>query len=187
MAGPWPRVQLARMAGSATLITALGDDELAERSRGRLAELGVEVEAAIRDEPTRRGLTILDSHGERTIITIGDRLAPRGRDPLDWSALEGTDGVYFTAGDEGALRAARAAAGPGRNAPGRRGARRRPGWSSTPWSTRQRMTSNPASRRRWSRAPRCWSRRAAPRAARYETSDGRTGTWAAAPAPRAPG
>ena len=101
-------VELARLAGSATLITALGDDELAERSRARLAELGVEVEAAIRDEPTRRGLTILDSHGERTIITIGDRLAPRGGDPLDWSVLEGTDGVYFTAGDDGALRAARA-------------------------------------------------------------------------------
>ena len=101
-------VEIARLAGGATLITALGDDELAERSRTRLGELGVEVEAAIRDEPTRRGLTILDSHGERTIITIGDRLAPRGDDPLDWSALEGTDGVYFTAGDEGALRAARA-------------------------------------------------------------------------------
>jgi ribokinase len=102
-------VELARKAGSATLITALGDDELAERSRARLAELGVEVEAAIRDEPTRRGLTILDSGGERTIITIGDRLAPRGGDSLDWCGLEGADGVYFTAGDAGALRAARAA------------------------------------------------------------------------------
>jgi ribokinase len=69
----------------------------------------VEVEAAIRKEPTRRGLTILDSNGERTIITIGDRLAPRGGDSLDWGALEGADGVYFTAGDQGALRAARAA------------------------------------------------------------------------------
>jgi hypothetical protein len=37
------------MAGSATLITALGDDEVAERSRRGLAELGVhgvQVEAA---------------------------------------------------------------------------------------------------------------------------------------------
>jgi ribokinase len=102
-------VQLARMAGSATLITALGDDELGGRSRRRLAELGVEVDAVTRDEPTRRGLTILDSHGERTIITIGDRLAPRGGDPLDWGALEGADGVYFTAGDERALQAARTA------------------------------------------------------------------------------
>jgi ribokinase len=75
-------VQLARMAGSATLITALGDDEVAERSRRGLAELGVQVEAATREEPTRRALTILDRHGERTIITIGDRLEPRGDDPV---------------------------------------------------------------------------------------------------------
>jgi ribokinase len=102
-------VQLARMAGNATLITALGDDELAERSRRRLAELGVQVEAAIREESTRRALTIVDKQGERTIITIGDRLAPRGDDTVDWASLEGADGVYFTAGDEGALRAARAA------------------------------------------------------------------------------
>jgi ribokinase len=102
-------VQLARMAGGATLITALGDDGLAERSRRRLGELDVRVDAATRDEPTRRALTILDSQGERTIITIGERLAPRGGDSIDWAALDGADGVYLTAGDEEALRAARAA------------------------------------------------------------------------------
>ncbi len=102
-------VQLARMAGGALLVTALGKDELTERARRRLAELDVEVDAAIREEPTRRALTLVDSHGERTIITIGDRLAPRGEDPVDWAALDGADAVYFTAGDEGALRAARGA------------------------------------------------------------------------------
>ena len=45
--------QLARMAGSATLITALGDDEVAGRSRRGLAELGVQVEAATREEQAR--------------------------------------------------------------------------------------------------------------------------------------
>lgn len=96
--------QLTRMAGSATLITALGDDEVAERSRRGLAELGVhgvQVEAATREEPTRRALTILDRHGERTISTIGDRLEPRGDDPVDWASLDGADGVYFTVGDPG--------------------------------------------------------------------------------------
>jgi ribokinase len=102
-------VQLARMAGRSTLFTALGEDQEAARSRERLAELGVEVEAAIRDEPTRRAHTFLDAQGERTITTIGERLAPRGGDPLDWASLDGADGVYLTAGDEGALRAARAA------------------------------------------------------------------------------
>jgi ribokinase len=102
-------VQLARMAGDSTLITALGGDEKAERSRERLAELDVRVEAARREGPTRRAHTFLDSHGERTITTIGERLQPEGDDELDWSALDGADGVYITAGDVDALQAARKA------------------------------------------------------------------------------
>ena len=102
-------VQLARLAGSATFLTALGGDELARRSRGRLAELGVTVRDATRESPTRRGLTFLDSKGERTIITIGERLTPRGRDALDWGELHRADGVYLTAADAEALHAARAA------------------------------------------------------------------------------
>ena len=102
-------VQLARLAGEATFLTALGDDELARRSRARLAEFGVTVRDATREAPTRRGLTFLDSHGERTIITIGERLAPSGRDPLEWEELGDADGVYLTAADAEALRAARAA------------------------------------------------------------------------------
>jgi ribokinase len=102
-------VQLARLAGAATFLTALGGDELARRSRARLAELGVTVRDATRESPTRRGLTFLDSKGERTIITIGERLTPRGRDALDWGELHRADGVYLTAADAEALHAARAA------------------------------------------------------------------------------
>jgi ribokinase len=102
-------VQLARLAGGATFLTALGEDELARRTRARLAELGVTVRDANRERPTRRGLTFLDARGERTIITIGERLAPRGRDALDWEELGRTDGVYLTAADDDALHAARAA------------------------------------------------------------------------------
>jgi ribokinase len=102
-------VQLARMAGGARLFTALGDDELAERSHRRLGELGVEVEAASRKGATRRAHTFLDSNGERTITTIGERLAPTGGDPLEWDYLDGADGVYVTAGDGAALEAARRA------------------------------------------------------------------------------
>ena len=100
-------VQLARMAGHSTLFTALGEDDLAERTRRRLGELEVTVEAATRKGPTRRAHTFLDSTGERTITTIGQRLEPAGSDSLDWSFLEGADGVYVTAADDGALRAAR--------------------------------------------------------------------------------
>jgi ribokinase len=102
-------VQLARMAGESTLFTALGDDEHARRTRERLAELGVRVEAAVREGPTRRAVTFLDARGERTITTLGERLEPRGDDGLDWASLDGIDGVYVTAGDRAALEAARSA------------------------------------------------------------------------------
>jgi len=103
-------VQLARLAGEATLLTALGDDELGDRSAERLSELGVHVRAARRDVGTRRASTLVDDAGERTIITLGPRLEPKGNDEeLSWVQLGEMDAVYFTAGDVDALRAARAA------------------------------------------------------------------------------
>ena len=103
-------VQLARLAGEATLLTALGDDELGDRSAERLSELGVHVRAARRDLGTRRASTLVDDAGERTIVTLGPRLEPKGNDEeLSWVQLGEMDAVYFTAGDVDALRAARAA------------------------------------------------------------------------------
>lgn len=103
-------VQLARLAGSCALMTALGEDEHGRRAAARLAELGVEVLAAWRSEPTRTAVTLVDGRGERTITTFGARLEPDGEDAqIDWGRLAKLDGVYFTAGDVGALRAARAA------------------------------------------------------------------------------
>jgi ribokinase len=52
---------------------------------------------------------MVDDTGERTIVTLGDRLGPRGEDELPWHLLAGADGVFFTAGDVRALRAAREA------------------------------------------------------------------------------
>jgi ribokinase len=103
-------VQLARLAGEAMFVTALGADELGGHSVRRLNELGVDVRAARRAEATRRAVTLVDGGDERTIITLGPRLEPQGADDeLPWEALGEMDAVYFTAGDEGALRAARAA------------------------------------------------------------------------------
>ena len=101
-------VQLARLAGEATLITALGEDETARRSQSRLSELGVEVHVASDELPSRRAVTLLDEHGERTIITLGKRLDPPAE--LVRSVLEGGsrfDGIYFTAGGPDALQCAR--------------------------------------------------------------------------------
>ena len=102
-------VQLARLAGEAVLITALGEDEHGRRAVARLRELGVHVLAARRGDPTRSAVTLVDDAGERTITTFGSRLEPLGADELPWSVLEEMDAVYFTAGDLPALRAARAA------------------------------------------------------------------------------
>ena len=102
-------VQLAKLAGACDFFTALGDDERGRRSRERLEELGVTVFAAPREGPQRRGFVHLDGDGERTITILGDRIVPHGDDDLSWERLDGVDAVYFTGGDEAALRQARRA------------------------------------------------------------------------------
>ncbi len=105
-------VQLARLAGSCTLLTALGEDDHGTRSVQRLAELGVSVLA---DAPagshagasTRRAVTLIDDERERTITTFGERLDPAGAAGPGWERLRGLDAVYFTAGDLAALQIAR--------------------------------------------------------------------------------
>jgi ribokinase len=102
-------VQLAKLAGTVTFFTALGDDDHARGAAEQLRGQGVEVEAAVRDRPQRRAVAFLDANGERTIAVLGERLVPTGEDDLPWSRLAEMDGVYFTGGDVASLRAARAA------------------------------------------------------------------------------
>lgn len=107
--GAGAAVQLAKLAGEADFFTALGDDELTDRTRSFLEERGVRVHAAVRDDVTRRAITHVDDTGERTITVLGGRLEPSGADDLPWEHLAETDAVYFTAGDAGALEHARSA------------------------------------------------------------------------------
>ena len=102
-------VQLAKLAGTATFFTALGNDDHARHAEEELRAHGVELEVAIRDHPQRRAVTLVDARGERTIVVQGQRIAPMGGDELPWDRLAEMDGIYFTAGDAAALRAARAA------------------------------------------------------------------------------
>lgn len=102
-------VQLARLAGSCTLFTALGDDAYGHRARSKLDDLGVTVHACFRPEPQRRAFTHVVGTGERTITVLGERLGPRDADPLPWGELTDHDAVYFCAGDDDALRRARPA------------------------------------------------------------------------------
>ena len=102
-------VALARLAGEALFLTALGDDALGHRAVSELAALGVRVAAAFRPEPQRRAVVHVDDTGERTITVIGPRLVPRRADALPWAELAACDAVYVTAGNAGASHAARAA------------------------------------------------------------------------------
>jgi ribokinase len=100
---------LADLGAEVDFFCAPSDDERGRAAMAQLGERGVTVHPAWRPAPTRYVFTLLDEGGERTIITVGERLAPSGEDDLDWELLRGVDGVYVTAGDAGAIRAARAA------------------------------------------------------------------------------
>ena len=101
---------LRKLAGAATFLTAVGADALGDTALDELRARGVEVHSARRAaEPTRRCWTHIDAEGERTITVLGPRIAPHRGDPLPWADLAACDAVFFSAGDAGALRAARAA------------------------------------------------------------------------------
>src|SRR5712691_171134 len=103
-------VQLAKLAGSATLFTSLGSDEIGRRSRAQLARQGVTISAMVDPSPQRRAFCFVDETGERTIIVLGEKLRPSGTDSrLPWHELARMDAVYFVSGDPEALRLARAA------------------------------------------------------------------------------
>ena len=100
---------LASLGAEVEFFCALGDVERAQRSERELTARGATVHAARRSQPSRFVFTMLDDGGERTIVTVGERLQPAGDDALDWDRLTAIDGVYFTAGDDRALAAARSA------------------------------------------------------------------------------
>jgi ribokinase len=103
-------VVLAELGAEVDFFCALGDDVQGHAAADQLSDRGVHAHVAWRrDEPTRRAVTLLEGHRERTIITIGNRLDPLGSDALPWERLERANGVYFTAGDRDALRCARRA------------------------------------------------------------------------------
>jgi len=102
-------VVLAELGAQVEFFCALGRDVNGRDAAAQLEQRGVRIHVAWREEPTRRALGLLVDGGERAIVTIGERLHPRGDDELAWSSLGLADGVYFTAGDPGALAHARAA------------------------------------------------------------------------------
>ena len=102
-------VELARLGGSCSFFTALGDDTVGRQSRRLLAGRGVVVHAALRALPTRRATTLLGPDGDRSILIHGPALAPAASDPLPYGELAGADAVYLCKGDPELVRQARRA------------------------------------------------------------------------------
>ncbi|MGO9954472.1 MAG: PfkB family carbohydrate kinase [Solirubrobacteraceae bacterium] len=100
---------LAWLGAKVDFFCALGDDQTGHTAAEELSARGISVHAAWRDAATRSVFTLLDDGGERTIVTVGERLQPAGDDPLEWDRLHDADGAYLTAGDAGAADHARAA------------------------------------------------------------------------------
>ena len=89
--------------------TSLGNDYYGEQSFKILSNYGIRLHVAWRDKPTRKGFSLIDSNGERSITVIGERLAPTYKDKLDWNLFEKMDGVFITASDSEIFKKARIA------------------------------------------------------------------------------
>jgi ribokinase len=103
-------VAATELGAQVDFFCALGRDRDGDAAVSQLKERGVQTHVAWREQPTRRALGLLVDGGERAVVTIGERLEPRGEDDLPWQRLAGAGAVYFTAGDAAALLRARAAA-----------------------------------------------------------------------------
>ena len=86
--------------GEVHFFTALGNDFYGNQCLNILGNMGIKLHVAWRDKPTRKGFSVIDSEGERSITIIGDRLSPTHKDNLDWSILNDMDGIFITAADK---------------------------------------------------------------------------------------
>ena len=89
--------------------TSLGNDDYGDKCFKILSNMGMNLHVAWRDKPTRRGFSLIDSEGERAITVIGERLAPKHKDNLEWDILKKMDGIFITASDSEIFKKARSA------------------------------------------------------------------------------
>ena len=89
--------------------TSLGKDYYGEKSFEFFKKIGIKMHVAWRSESTRKGFSLIDKNGERSITIIGKRLAPSFNDDLDWNILSDMDGIFITAGDNKLIKKAREA------------------------------------------------------------------------------
>ena len=89
--------------------TSLGKDYYGQKSFEFFEKIGINLHVAWRSESTRKGFSLIDNKGERSITIIGNRLSPNYSDDLDWNILNEMDGIFITAGDKKLLEKARGA------------------------------------------------------------------------------
>ena len=80
--------------------TSLGNDSYGMQTKEIFEKMGINLHIAWRNSPTRKGFSLVDKSGERSITIVGERLAPSSKDNLNWELLKEMDGVFITAGDK---------------------------------------------------------------------------------------
>jgi ribokinase len=96
-------VAAARLGASACLLTAFGNDDIAQMCRDLLRQHGVDIAAARRGVPQTPVLSITDADGERTIMVVGERLQARISDGNHHAALLAAEAAYYTGEDPALL------------------------------------------------------------------------------------
>ena len=86
--------------GEVHFFTSLGNDYYGGQTKEIYEKMGINLHIAWRNSPTRKGFSLVDKSGERSITIVGDRLAPSLKDNLSWHLLKEMDGIFITAGDE---------------------------------------------------------------------------------------
>ena len=86
--------------GEVHFFTSLGDDYYGKQSHKILENIGLKLHVAWRNKPTRKGFSLIDAKGERSITIVGERLEPEFKDNLEWDILSQMDGIFITAGDQ---------------------------------------------------------------------------------------
>ena len=95
--------------GEVHFYTSLGNDFYGNQCLNILENMGIKLHVAWSEKPTRKGFSVIDSEGERSITIIGERLAPSHKDNLDWTTLNNMDGIFITAADKEILKKSRMA------------------------------------------------------------------------------
>ncbi len=86
--------------GDVHFFTSLGNDFYGIQTKEIFEKMGIHLHVAWRNSSTRKGFSLVDKSGERSITIVGDRLAPSSKDNLNWNLLKEMDGIFITAGDE---------------------------------------------------------------------------------------